>query len=568
MEGSYKMGHGERAKRSRGNDAHRQLRAGSSTLQWTEKYAPTCRQQLLVRKNKVQEFADWLQASSPQANRLCILSGNSGCGKSTLIKVMAAECGLDIVEYVSKIQQHRGNDRLDLYESKLETFESFCSRAWMPALASAPTKNVRGKASLVVLDDVPTVVGEDQERRLIHATLGLVARSTKVVLSVTEISSKDSNEHYAPGKKWETSSVPRSLLQTLEKTCGPVSISLNPIPKATMVKHLARIVSDEFLSISKEDLQSMAEHSQGDLSSAVLGLQFAARGLKGRAVGRSEKAARRSAADPSLIMAGNNGTGENDKNHDDSDFLSRMGKDTSLSLFHGLGKLLYNKRIQQREPNNIQYDDLHRDPMDGFDPESTVFSSGLSGPSVTAFLHENILAFIDEDYMGDIWQCLEHLSLADVLATGLGSMPYYGTSNGEPDGIRGMQDMLASIVASRGVCFWNAHPAPRSWKPLKAPVSFKVQHSIRSNADRLRVAASINRVDFGGARSQASYCAMSTEILPYVRAMGYKEVHQQPRQWERYWQGSSVLCDNWAGGRCPPEQAGMGVDVDEDPIEN
>lgn len=35
-------------------------------------------------------------------------------------------------------------------------------------------------------------------------------------------------------------------------------------------------------------------------------------------------------------------------------------------------------------------------------------------------------------------------------------------------------DAAAASTAARGVCFCNAHPAPRRWLPLKAPAAFAV----------------------------------------------------------------------------------------------
>ena len=556
---------------------------GTSMLQWTEKYAPRRRTDLIVRKNKVQEFAEFLESMSHTA---CVLSGSSGCGKSALIRVVAMELGMEVVEYVAKIQQQRisaslvlepGRTRYDSYESKLDSYESFCSRAWMNTLEGdghvvGGVSSSFKRKTLVVLDDLPTVVGEDQERRLVNATLGLVARSSKVVLVVTETSSKDSAEHYSTGGSWESSSIPKALTLALEKFCSPLILSLNPIPKATMVKHLGMICDREGVAISRETLQTMADLSQGDLSSAILGLQFAARGIAGD----------RSRGDGTGGTDGTDGTSRNASRRRPAPrrkgacetagekqvevVLSHLVRDASLSLFHGLGKLLYNKRLPcPTSSGGIQRNAHDRPPMDGFDPEETVHASGLSGPSVTAFLHENILDFIDAEHIEDVAQCLDHISRADVLSSAMDFTPYFGTEQDEPDGARGLQDMLSSIVASRGVCYWNFHPAPRSWKPLKAPVAFKVERGRRTNGLRARQAASVNRVEFGGAVAQTCYMTMTTEVLPFVRAMGHKEVRQQPPKWDRYWQGACVECENW---RSSDGLIIEGIEGIEDPIEN
>jgi len=542
---------------------------------WTDSYAPNRQADLIIRKNKVEEFCQFLESPAT----VCILTAPAGSGKSTLIRVCCAERNIEVVEYIAKIQQQRQDD--GVYESKLESYESFCSRAWMPTLddEGASTSHRRQK-SLVVLDDIPTVVGEEQERRLVNATLGLVARSPKVVVAVTEISSKDTAEHYSSaGGKWENSSIPKVLTVALEKFYSPLTVSLNPIPKATMVKHLASICDREMVQISKEDLQNLWEHSQGDLSSALLGLQFATRGLTGTAgtasAGNRRSAGRRrnAAGAGSTAAAGSTSTTATPAGNG-VDVLAHMVRDSSLSVFHGLGKLLYNKRLPhpESEPTGphaaAPRTARDRPPMDGFDPEGTVYASGLSGPSVTAFLHENILDFIDPEHVDDVAQCLDHLSLADVLSSKMDRTPYFGTAQDEPDGTRGLQDMLSSIVASRGVCYWNTHPAPRSWKPLKGPTAFRAERGRRANAVRLCRAASVNRVEYGGATSQSCCAAMSTEILPYVRGMGIKDVLQQPQKWDRYWQGKCIECDNWPGGTTAGGAGVVERVEDEDPIEN
>lgn len=163
----------------------------------------------------------------------------------------------------------------------------------------------------------------------------------------------------------------------------------------------------------------------------------------------------------------------------------------------------------------------------------------MSPGSVTAFLHENILNFIEEGAVEDAAACLEALSAADCMAAGrrwgsescchqlvccriarscawlpfaaaagccaafprlLGGAPACrlmvapaailvlplscllflsrAGSEGElfdddsPSST--LLDAAAASTAARGVCFANAHPAPRRWLPLKAPAVFTV----------------------------------------------------------------------------------------------
>lgn len=487
--------------------------AGLLSHMWTDTYGPATVEDVLIRKNKVEEMMEWMKA---KGDPVCVLSGPAGCGKSTLVRVVADACGREIVEYAGQVQIDRSSLYKDVYESKLEAYESFCGRAWMPTFATSET--------VVVLDDVPIAVGEGQMERLVRATLRLLSRSRKTLIVCTEVSSKDSSEHQGY-TRWEESSIPKALIQAIDMACHPTTISLNPIPKATMVKHLCMIAKKENIAIAKSDVQDIAEQSLGDLSHALLTLQFTARGATTHAVSH---------------------------------------RDSSLSLFHGLGKLLYNKRVDQSTSGEYA-----RAPMDGFQPEETVHASGLSGPSVTAFLHENILSFVDDEYIDDISQCLEEISFSDVVSCHRDATPYYGLD--DPDAARGMSDLIASMISSRGICFWNSHPAPRTWKPLKAPQAFKVEHARRTNVQRLQKAAAVNRIVYGGSLDETTFESMATEMLPYLRTFHPWHVYQQPQEWDRYWQGTVHQAT-----RVWHDQQGMSVvhtsplddvDIMEDPIE-
>jgi hypothetical protein len=512
---------------------------------WTDLHAPRKANDLIIRKNKIEELFEWIK--NPY-ERVCILCGPAGCGKTTMLRVLSAECGWELVEYVPEIQLpwNTFTSRNNMYQSKLESFESYCSRAWMPTL-NIEAKH-RETGHLVVLDDVPTVVGEDHMMRLVKAAMMLLSRSPKTVIVVTSVSSRDSSEQH----EFEQSSIPKQLLRAIESQYRPRTISLNPIPKATMVKHLAAIADKQNVrTIPKSDLQLIAEQSQGDLSSAILSLQFASAGKKLKHAPQRRQRKVQKTDDSDMIQV-----------------LSHMMRDSSLSIFHGLGKLLYNKRLSLMTGENAPpLSWMDRPPMDGFQPEETVHASGLSGSSVTAFLHENIPSFVDDEYIWDLSQCLEYLSFADTISHHWDTTPYYGTMNDEPDGSQGLSDMIASMIASRGVCFWNTHPAPRSWKPLKAPISFKVEHGRRTNTDRLSRACSESRILCGHAMDQSTFESMATEFLPYIRVIGRDTIHQQPSQWDRYWQGSitTVVVHGSHPTTLPQDIAQP--DDDDDPIE-
>ncbi len=48
-----------------------------------------------------------------------------------------------------------------------------------------------------------------------------------------------------------------------------------------------------------------------------------------------------------------------------------------------------------------------------------------------------------------------------------------------------LADAAAASTAARGVCFSNAHPAPRRWLPLSAPAMFLCERALRRNREQL-----------------------------------------------------------------------------------
>eukprot|EP00890_Picochlorum_soloecismus_P002289 jgi/Picsp_1/3060/NSC_01282-R1_cell cycle checkpoint protein rad17 len=525
---------------------------------WTCKYAPRTSADLQVRKPKVKEVTQFLESAA----KLCIISGPAGCGKSITLKLLCQELGVEILEFASQIQVAwqdvvwlRSNTDsgtvLDVsYSSKLDAYEAFCDRAWMPSLVpKAEGQNNSGNRpaedcrKLVILDDLPTVVGTDQMQRLIKATQILVSRSVSpTVLVITNLSSKDQTNLDLGMNRWSENSVPKALVSALD-VFDPIKINFNPITQLTISKHLSKIAQKERLSLQKRDIDGLAEESDGDIRSAILNLQFLARGLStfARNSGRPKRG-RESATEEQEMGK-----------------VTRMLKDTTISLFHGLGKLLYNKRVECEETSQGQLLDgncvaassrhynlenwMIRPPMDGFNPDFVVQASGLSGPSVAAFLHENVPFFIADEEIGDLANCLEYFSVSDVLASHLsrGSIdPYYGIDH--PDNAQGLGDLVASMIASRGLCFWNMHPAPRKWHPLHAPTVFKVEKAVRENTGALRKSCLVNRILYGGSRDQTSYSAMASEILPYIRLLSQSGlpsvVCQQPQLWAKFWNGS------------------------------
>ena len=92
-----------------------------------------------------------------------------------------------------------------------------------------------------------------------------------------------------------------------------------------------------------------------------------------------------------------------------SKLASIGGKDSCLDLFHGMGKILYNKREESTESYNVKHS-LKRKCLQN-SPEELLDKVPMSEDSLNCFLHQNYADFFSK--MDDLSLAAEHISLAD-----------------------------------------------------------------------------------------------------------------------------------------------------------
>jgi cell cycle checkpoint protein len=670
--------------------------AGRTDL-WSLKYDPRTPEDLIVHKKKVEEVSLWLQiqlhaagtATAPghTNNRLLIVTGPPGCGKTATLRTLGDSLGFTITEWQAQAEASyqeinylnnnnnshgRYEERLG-YVSKIAAFEEFASRAKMPALPlstitassrhnhSITTTNTtadedlqRGsttrlppvragplRPSMVFIDDLPFTSDLEQRRRLARAVSNL-ARSARfpVVLFATEASGR--SQQQGKNEKAAPDGLPKELAQALEALPGVETINFNPITALKTAKVLRDIVKKESQGggpgfFSDGQIVAIAEQSGGDLRNAINSLQFASttgvKPVQQKQLGKQPAAKKQRHA--TTGNAKSNQKKEARVTENDVDTVAFMLRDTSLGLFHGLGKLLYNKRLPPvPEIVALEEDDssqalspatatalapltstaapatatkevlpcvgwLQRRHMDGFNPDDVLTDSGLEATSVNAFLHENLPHFIQDSEIFDLAMCLGQLSTSDVLSS-VGKRRRNDLLNAGDDAPGGttIADACAAMVAARGVCFWNTHPAPRQWQPLKAPALFTVQRGIAANSEQLHEAAGVGRVVYGGSGGLDSASLLGTELLPAVRLVCQNIrapfsapkalVYQQPGKWTRFWngklhetvmhdgvggRGTAIDVENYtreqtSGGGGGAQNVGRGVLLEDDPIED
>ena len=246
--------------------------------------------------------------------------------------------------------------------------------------------------TLVVVDDLPHAAGPEQRRQIGEALADLAAGARfPVVVVATETSGKAQQERglsAAAGTYQGLHKVGRGLLQGLQHgwlacwlgglycfaqapmlpaspssllhlpACLPsrlpapqeliavleaqraTTVSLNPFTPLNIAKALRGILERERRALAEADVVALAEQANGDLHNAIGTLQFVCTGAAAAAAVPPAKLKGRGAKRKAPAPAAGAAEGGQQQSK-----VAYALRDNTLSLFHALGKLLYNKRL-------------------------------------------------------------------------------------------------------------------------------------------------------------------------------------------------------------------------------
>ncbi|GAA5870623.1 hypothetical protein JCM1840_004819 [Sporobolomyces johnsonii] len=461
---------------------------------WVDKYEPASREELSIHPRKVSDVVGWLaEAFGPNPRiakyrRVLVLSGPAGAGKTACLRVLAKEMGIEIVEWKETSNVELAND--DARESVVHRFTSFLARAGMapaldfgdsddpiPSTSSCPAPTPSPSASshtwsarrLILLEDLPNVSHYPTKlalRSALQQYLSSPRVTCPLVLIVSEALARpgaDADNGGAAG--WATGgrgdSVDARAVCGVEVLQHPAcrEIAFNPIAVTIMKKGLVRILDRIYMPPppssrsssrsttvsapspstrpSASTLDLIIQHSNGDIRSALMGLQFLSMegadgggatslgvGSKGaKAAGKGKKRKRDEAP-------GGGGDAGKDAAKRLLQFVT--ARESSLFVFHALGKVLYNKRwgdspeddkkdlgrpgiVQEREydklPKHLRKEWKRRPSK--VDPDVLFAEAPLDSDLFLSYLHHNYAQFTSS-----IEECsliLDGLSAADAL---------------------------------------------------------------------------------------------------------------------------------------------------------
>ena len=266
---------------------------------WIDQFEPN-QTTTVVHSKKILELRNWLKTSK---NKFIILTGPSGSGKTTTLKLLATELNLDIIEWI--------NPTFDSVNNNQSVIDKFIEFMEQPFTNLTSLNNT----SIIMIKDFPVMENINIRTRVYDSFKKYIEcgyYTKKVVFIVTDIATSGHNsDGFIITKR---TLFPSDLLQS-----GKISeIRFNCIAPTFLKKALKRITNNK---IPSELIQSIVESSFGDIRCAVNMLQFQ---LLNKII-------------PSKKQLSNENSILKNENKNNC-------KEEHLVLFHGLGRILYDKR--------------------------------------------------------------------------------------------------------------------------------------------------------------------------------------------------------------------------------
>eukprot|EP00026_Physarum_polycephalum_P001165 Phypoly_transcript_01166.p1 GENE.Phypoly_transcript_01166~~Phypoly_transcript_01166.p1 ORF type:complete len:1007 (+),score=264.12 Phypoly_transcript_01166:548-3568(+) len=452
-----------------------------------EKYEPTTEQELAVQPKKIAEVRKWirdtldsLQANVKYAPRMLVLTGPCGAGKTALLRVLAKEVNCEICEWITPPVTVKKNSEDSLtvpYMPRLQEFQKWLRFAGLSqGLFAAANK-------ILLIEDMPflaDVAKTDEFRETIREFLRTTRYPLVFILSDTYMGN---------------SAVNTILSHDILESPMVSHIGVNAVTAPKAKKAIERIVRGENLEITPSQIESIIHDNEGDVRAIINSLQFFCVGREPKEKPKKGKAKAKE---------------KQEKPKEKESVQTFLGcRDISLSLFHALGKILYNKRLPETDPNADIESSLYRPPMENV-PEQVIERVHVEPSMFNMFLHQNYPDFFTD--VDDISEALLYLSDADRLAK-----PWEDSATFGP---------FVASVAARGFQYAQTHEFERKFLPLKKPQLIETMRTRDSNCQAAYDIMKKEVYNFNaqiprGDQEMPAICiapsnVLLTEILPFM----------------------------------------------------
>ena len=456
-------------------------KAENETL-WVNKHSPSCIADLAVNKKKIASVREVLERSLSQSRRpgcgaqIILLTGETGTGKSTTLRLLADELHAELKEWVSPSADQfvakelvGANDSIP-FESQWSKFCDFLFRANRYSSLSLSPGDTQEQSKIILIEEFPHVFTRNVDS--FHSVLRRYRSHGRCPL-VFILGSSDggSLEH-------------RLFPKTLQTELCVEMISFNAAAPTVLSKMLLKIADQESAGQSTsvrmpdaEAVEQLVAASHGDIRAAINALQFycqtpandVSQLSYGQTVNSKRKCDRKSKVAKALV-----GKSKKPKTTSGSD-STICGRDSMLTLFHAVGKVLHCKRDDVTSAS----EDLLPEHMSNLrrrlllvDPEDVADKVHLTCEQFVAFLHQNFIDFHTD--IDDVVSTASYLSDCETLTANWSTRPQ-------------LQSFAVS-VATRGCLFSMPNgPTAVGWKPLHKPqmadISRKINDQTTSTQD-------------------------------------------------------------------------------------
>ncbi|PRD34160.1 UNVERIFIED_CONTAM: Rad17 [Trichonephila clavipes] len=361
---------------------------------WIEEFAPLTIEDLAVHKKKISEVQSWIQNFfSPQQDKkissILILTGPPGVGKTATVKAICKSLNAELFVWSNSHREKTWkpnyvefiNDKQNFVESENETlaFSRFMLHSSKYSLLSSHKR-------VILVEEFPNAfLRNPNEFHLIMRKYSLNSKYPAIFI-ISDNTKGESEEN-------------RLFPKELQTSLRIVNVSFNPVAPTMLMKILLRInnsskLNSECMKLSKTQLESIASDSKGDIRNAINTMQFLS-------ITQFSESKCDQKKDP---------TAKTEE--------CALKRDSSLFLFHALGKILYCKRDpslnSERDVLPATMKSFERDPLIE-NPEDVYQKTSISADGFNLFLQENYLSFIEDINIvanASVW-----FSEADVLSS-------------------------------------------------------------------------------------------------------------------------------------------------------
>ncbi|KAF8773629.1 Cell cycle checkpoint protein RAD17 like protein [Argiope bruennichi] len=451
-------------KRKHSNFFNEKKRSSKEFIPWIEEFAPLTIQDLAVHKKKISEVQSWFQnffsfSGQGKISPILLLTGPPGVGKTATVKAVCQSLNAELFIWSNTHQEKQWRSRDEEFikikddfmegETQTASFNRFL-------LHSAKYSLYSNCKRVILVEEFPNaLIRNPGEFHLIMKKFYLNGKYPSVFI-ISDNTKGDSEEN-------------RLFPKDLQASLKIANISFNPIAPTMLMKVLTTINNSSKLDsgcvkLNKSQLDSIASDSNGDIRNAINTMQFLC-------MTQSAKPKSSHKNDASS------------KAKESEECSSK--RDSSLFLFHALGKILYCKRDPALKSETdilpATMKSLERDPLIS-NPEEVYEKTSISADAFMLFLQENYLSFVEDIKI--VSESSAWLSEADVFSA------YW---NGQDT----LNDYAVSL-ASRGLMFnMVSNSLGRRWRPLHKPQFYEnnkrknhltntLKHTFKGNSLSLR----------------------------------------------------------------------------------